>query len=282
MRYDTTMVCFSFCFLISSFTNNLSLHVNIQQVPERVRGYMFEYELVKVSRSGAFMKYTDRVYKKGADSFEIFKETVETQVMPFPVSGLDDAHEVWMKALGHTNGVAYIERQKKEAIAKSTGGLSASEANFDMSDLDDLFSIHGRGTYLFEVDFEPDTPEPIPYLTPKGEQSSFWAWSHKITGKSCKRFQAKSGKSFDTGKLSKYLQTLSKDSSQQLASARAKKILVLAGVLTERGQGTKESPILVPTLGRRELLLQQVRRIWLSLLQIRFFCFLHVVVVSIR
>jgi hypothetical protein len=191
--------------------------------------------------------------------------------MPFPLAGLDDAHEVWMKALGHTNAVTYLEKQKKEAIAKSNSVSPSSVSNYDMTDIEEAFAIRGKGTYLFELDFKPDTIESIPYITPKGEPSSYWFWSHKITGKSCKRFQAKSGKSFDSGKLSKYLQVLSKDPSQPMASARAKRILVLAGVFSDRGQGTKEAPILVPSLGRQELLLQQVRFLsWSPIFSISF------------
>lgn len=203
------------------------------------------------------MKYTDRVYKPGSDAFEYFKETEDSQHMSFPLSSIDDAHELWCKALGHTNAILYHEKQKKEAIAAATV-VDDVENNFDMKDIEDMFAKEGRSPLLLEMDFTPDTPTWVPYLNGKGENSAYWYWSHKITGKSLKRFQAKSGKSFDTGKLSKYLQTLSKDSTNPLACARAKKILVLHKILSEK-QNDKEVEA-VPTLGRRELLLQQVRQ----------------------
>lgn len=200
------------------------------QVPQRARGYLFEYELAEVTSSGASIKYTERIYKPGSDSFEYFKETEEVQLMSFPLSSIDESHELWSKALGHTNAVAFVERERMEKIAKATV-VSSEDAigNFDMKDIDEMFTKEGKGPLLLEMDFKPDTPTWIPYINTKGENSAYWHWSHKLTGKSLKRFQAKTGKSFDTGKLSKYLKVLAKDTSHPLAAARAKKFLSYMG-----------------------------------------------------
>ena len=212
---------------------------------------------MKVIRNSATIKYTERVYKPGAETFEHFKETEETQLMPYPVTCLDKSHEIWSKALGHTNAVAYIEKQKIQAMVTESIEI-LDDDEFDLSDIENLYANEGKGPHLLEMDFLPDTEHSIPYAKKNGDASEYWYWSHKLTKYPCKRFKSATGKSFDTGKLSKYLVTLrSHPSIHALASARAKKILsfyerkdeqVVEGVASTRH-----------TFSRKELLLQQVR-----------------------
>jgi hypothetical protein len=123
---------------------------------------LFEYELVKVIRNSATIKYTERVYKPGAETFEHFKETEETQLMPYPVTCLDESHEIWSKALGHTNAVAYVEKQKIQAMVTESIEI-LDDDEFDLSDIENLYANEGKGPHLLEMDFLPDTEPSMPY-----------------------------------------------------------------------------------------------------------------------
>jgi hypothetical protein len=213
--------------------------------------------LVKLLRNSATIKYTERVYKPGAETFEHFKETEETQLMPYPVTCLDESHEIWSKALGHTNAVAYVAKQKIQAMVTESIEI-VDDDEFDLTDIENLYANEGKGSHLLEMDFSPDSVHSIPYTKKNGEASEYWYWSHKLTKYPCKRFKSATGKSFDTGKLSKYLITLRTNPSiHQLASARAKKILSFYDRKDEQVvEGVASTKL---TLSRKELLLQQVR-----------------------
>ena len=75
-------------------------------MPQRVRGYLFEYETIKLSQAGPVIWCNDRIYKPGADTFEIFKESEEPQTMPYPTEDIEDSHKAWQKAMGKCNALS--------------------------------------------------------------------------------------------------------------------------------------------------------------------------------
>ena len=95
------VVCFRLCFLPSCVLSKI--FVFLLQVPERARGYLFEYEIIKLDRSGPIIRYNNRIYKPGADSFETFKESEECQTMSYPAEEINKLHELWQKATGTCN-----------------------------------------------------------------------------------------------------------------------------------------------------------------------------------
>lgn len=101
------------------------------------------------------------------------------------------------------------------------------EEKVDMSDINELFGEKGRGPHLLEMEFEPVTDEPEAYVSARtGNETQCWRWRHLITGAVLKRFLSKSGKSWDTGKLSSYLRGL-KENDNNRAYERAVYILKL-------------------------------------------------------
>jgi hAT family C-terminal dimerisation region len=227
------------------------------QVPERAKGYLFEYELVKLtSRVNAVMRYTNRIYMPGSDVFECFEETEETQLMPLPTSNLEDAHELWQQALGRTNAKIYTDNQalEKGRNAIVVDGSTSGPLHIDVSDIDSFFQLEGRGPHLLEFEFTPDTEEPVEYLLTNGKPSRYWCWTHRSTGVSVKRFASVSGKSFDTGRLSKYLLSI-KESQYPIAYARAKHVLLLNESIREQS----DDCLILPAMDRRTLLGQQVK-----------------------
>jgi hypothetical protein len=242
-------------FLFFSRSSNILpfLSFTFCQVPERARGYLFEYELLEVTRTGAVVQYTNRIYKPMGTSFETFKETDEAQSMTYPLADLDDSHELWQQALGRTNAFLFKERQA--LIAATTAGPVApnSHPSVDVSDIDTFFQSEGKGPKLLEFEFEAVTPEPVSYVDRNGRPSFYWYWTHRTTGHPVKRFSSASGKSFDTGRLTKYLKTL-KENTHPSAFARAQHILLLNDSIREQ---IKDVPL---TLDRRTLLGQQVCR----------------------
>lgn len=175
--------------------------------------------------------------------------------MPLPTRHLHKSHELWQKAMGKCNARAWDERQALLTIQEGNKTLATTDvATFKTDDIDEYFQKNGRGTQLLEYEFTPDTPEPVDYTQGKsGLVSKFWFWTHKITKASVKRFATSSGKSMDSGALSKYLHRITKRQSP-LAYARAKKILSLNESRREQSlvSGVRRE------LGRKDLLGQQV------------------------
>jgi hypothetical protein len=206
------------------------------------------------------MRYTDRIIKPLGTSFEMFKETEEPQTMPYRVSDIDDSHEKWQQANGRVNAAIYIQKQ---ALLKASGGVIEidQDESFDFSDIDALFAADGRGSHMLEYEFEA-VGEPYSYVTTDGNNSQKWTWKHKMTGKTFTRFQNKSGKSFETGRCTKFLENLKKG-AHPLAYARAQHILSLTN--PQRHQVTDETSAMteILPLDRRTILCQQVRFLWL-------------------
>jgi hypothetical protein len=224
-------------------------------VPERAKGYLFEYEIVSVQRGMAKIKYTDRIINPNGTKFEIFKETDETQTMQYRTQDIEKSHELWQQANGRVNAAIY---HQKEALIRATKGSDAviDVEAIDMTDIDAIFSEKGRGPQFLEIEFEPCTPEPEQYSNEKGEVFKKWLWKHRLTGRSFYRHQSANGKSFDSGRLSKFLEGIKKH-QHPLAYARAKHILNLNKL--HKQAATKEIINPVIPLDRRQVLHQQVR-----------------------
>ena len=248
------------CFVLFSclhrlaFTDTIFISSSVAQVPERARGYLFEYELLSVNRSGgATMQYTNRIYKPMATSFETFKETEDAQQMSYPTAQLDESHEIWQQALGRCNARDFIEREQLKAATSTACVISSVVVPLvDVSDIDDFFQLEGKCPKLLEFEFIPGSPDPTVYTEAKtGRKSSFWFWNHKITDHQVKRFASSSGKSFDTGVLTKYLRRIKKN-LYPTAWARAQHILQLSDNIKE--------PVVAGTVpwDRKNLLLHQV------------------------
>lgn len=224
--------------------------------------------MVRVSRGLATIKYTDRIYKPGAVSFESFKETEETQTMQYRTSELDKVHEQWQQAQGTVNAAIYKQKMALINASKVIDVDSNDPDTFDLSDIDAIFAAEGRGPRLLESEFYPCTEEPEQYINEHGEEKMKWKWCHRLTQKEFYRHQSNSGKSFDSGRLSKFLKDLKKH-HHPLAFARAQHILVLNG-LKQVSQDVCQSPVLQP-IDRKILLAQQVRPLsqicfWFSLI----------------
>lgn len=224
-------------------------------MPERAQGYLFEYELVKINRGTGTIRYTDRIIKPQGTNFEIFNETDEPQLMPYRLSDIDDSHEKWQQANGRVNAALY---HQKQALIKASGAtiVESNEDNFDMGDIDELFATHGKGSHMLEHEFCP-LEESVWYITKDGDNRQKQVWKHKITGQTFWRFQNKSGKSYETGRCTKFLETMKKG-RHPMAYARAKHILRLNGNLKYQVNDNDEDSEVVP-LDRITILSQQVR-----------------------
>jgi hypothetical protein len=223
-------------------------------VPEQAHGFLFEYELVKIARGTATIRYTDRIIKPQGINFEVYKETEEPQLMPYRLSDIDDSHEKWQQANGRVNVALY---HHKQALIKASGTtvVEINDDNFDMSDIDEVFAAHGRGSHMLEHEFCP-SEEPVWYITVDGQNRQKQVWKHKMTGQTFWRFQNKSGKSYETGRCTKFLDSM-KSGRHPLAYARAKRILSLNGNL--KYQVNEDEDTEVVPLDRETILSQQVR-----------------------
>lgn len=172
--------------------------------------------------------------------------------MQYKTNELDKVHERWQEANGMVNAAIYTK--KMELLKSQVTDVDAIE-EFDFSDIDALFESEGRGTHLLEHEFEPFTKDPEQYTNENGEIKMKWKWVHKLTLKQFYRHQSNSGKSFDSGRLSKFLKDLKKH-HHPLAYARAQHILVLNGSQKQVVSNDTLSPAL--PLDRRVLLAQQV------------------------
>jgi hypothetical protein len=204
-----------------------------------------------MTRTGPIIRYNDRIYKPGSDAFEYFQETDDPQTMQIMTTLLDDAHELWQKALARCNARLYMERETLRKAQAATARVEKGEYNLD--DIDEFYQEHGSGTHLLEYDFTPDTPDRVPYTTKSGQPGSYWCWTHKYTLVSVKRYASYSGKSVDSGRLSKYLASIT-ERIHPLAFARARKILQLNESCREVDGGR----VTAVALDRKALLKQQV------------------------
>jgi hypothetical protein len=228
------------------------------QIPERVRGYLFEYELMRLNTDGltADIKYTNRIYKNDSESFERYKEDddEEEEDMSYPLSDIQPHHLIWKRAQVHCNAV--FRNQKINITAIRTAKQNSLKNTWDFKDIDDFFKTHGKGPKLLEFEFEPVTTSPTTYDKKNGGQGEKWIWRHRTVPSSngVSRFASTSGKSFDTGSLTKFLSRISPKEFPE-ACARGKHIMQLNGSVTINVDDNTAST----ALDRRTLLKQQVR-----------------------
>jgi hypothetical protein len=227
-------------------------------VPERAQGYQFEYEIHAITRLGATLRYTERIYKPGADDFEVFKETTDIQLMTnYPMKDVETAHDLWHIANAKINERLYHERERLKKAQQSAS--VAEQEDYSTADIEEFFIKHGKGSHMLEYDYEADTPEPVPYKKADGKMSIYQNWTHKHTKFTVKRYAAANGRDVDSGRLSKYLRRI-KQTVHPLAYIRAKKILELNDILDVPHSSAIEC---VPTpLGRVQLLKQQVSEVF--------------------
>jgi hypothetical protein len=194
-----------------------------------VVGYLFEYDLWKVDRNGATIRFLNRIIKPTADSFETYVETEDVQTMAFPVANLKAAHESWQTANARNNARIY-EVQKALLAAQASGDPDEVDlVNFP--DIEDYFQKWGKGPHLLEFEFKPDTEEPVEYTREKcGRVSRYWRWSHKLTNTVVKRFASASGKGFDSGRLSKVLSSISQRSPHVFGTVVRRQQLLLQSI----------------------------------------------------
>lgn len=145
------------------------------------------------------------------------------------------AHELWFQANGRSN----TRKGKEREIVENEQKLQAKSMETDFSDITKMFNEKGRGPHMLEMDFEPITKDAEEYVSDRtGKQTKCWRWRHKITRKEVSRYRTASGKSFDTGVLSIYLQRL-KPRINKAAYERAVQILQLN---SKKGRLTLTSP----------------------------------------
>jgi hypothetical protein len=101
------------------------------------------------------------------------------------------------------------------------------DVDIDLSDINKLFEEKGQGRHMLEMEFIPITEGPVNYISKRtGKPTKRWTFRHKITEEKVNRYPTRSGKAFDTGVLSRYLQSL-KESQHPVAYARAQHVVVL-------------------------------------------------------
>lgn len=204
----------------------------------------------------ADIKYTNRIYKNDAEHFEFFKEAIdeEEESMIYPLVDITTYHFVWKKASRHCNTV--IKNQKDQINALRIAKQNTLQNTWDMKDIDDFYKLNGRGPKLLELDFRPTTNEPVAYLKGNGKPGEKWIWKHRKVESQSKlgitRFASSSGKSFDTGSLTKFLSRINKKTYPE-EYARAQHIMQLNGAVT-----IDVDDIPTVSLDRRTLLKQQV------------------------
>jgi hypothetical protein len=95
--------------------------------------------------------------------------------------------------------------------------------NVNLDDIHKLFAEKGQGPHMFLIEFEPKTTEPVicPSLR-TGQVVKVWIWKHKITDAEVRRYLAVSGKGYDAGVLSRYLQGL-KETTNKVAYRKVHK-----------------------------------------------------------
>ena len=179
--------------------------------------------------------------------------------MIYPVSSLKDSHELWQKANARQNARLYHERETLKA-AQDSHLREDMNPTYTLLDIEEYFQKHGRGTHLLEYEFTPDPGGPTEYIRNGTSLTSrYWLWTHKLTNVIVKRFASSSGKSFDSGRLSKALACITKK-QHPLAYERAQKILLLNDPTRDHSVD-KLSPMIA--IERVDVFRQQVSRITL-------------------
>jgi hypothetical protein len=144
--------------------------------------------------------------------------------MTIEIGIVKKAHQLWYEANRRSNDRKQLEREEAEKMQQP----EVEDVVADLSDIEKLFAEKKHGTHMLEIDFEPfGEPEEYPSARGGGEMTTCWQWKHKLTGVSIRRYMSQSKKSWDSGKLSAYLDKLRLSCDGSIACQRATKILDL-------------------------------------------------------
>lgn len=200
------------------------------------------------------LKYTNRVYKPLSQSFEFYKEDEdeEEEELTYSLDQIKQCNGEWNKAVRRCSAVTRNQNENIEAMRSAKE--KSRKGTWDMTDIDDFFKKNGKCPKLLEFEFKPSTKGPELYTDKKGRQAEKWIWNHRTipTTNGITRFTSSSGKSFDTGSLSKFLIRISQTKNPE-EYARSRHIMRLNGTMTVNVEDNNPLP-----LDRRLLLKQQV------------------------
>ena len=116
---------------------------------------------------------------------------------------------------------------ENECLERDQAAEDDEEEQANLTDIDNLFTEEGQGPHMLEFEFVLVTDDPVEFISDRtGKQTRCWTWKHKLTDVEIKRYPTKSGKSFDTGVLSYYLNHL-KERPHKVAFDRARHVLKL-------------------------------------------------------
>jgi hypothetical protein len=145
------------------------------------------------------------------------------QFLTLRVDQIKTAHDRWCDANARSNTRKQQEREKTEREQE----VVEIDQDADLTDINALFSEHGQGPHLLELEFELTTENPIEYTSKiTGNLTKCWTWCHKMTKVEVKRYRTQSLKSYDTGGLSSNLKKITERQNRQ-AFQRAQHILKL-------------------------------------------------------
>jgi hypothetical protein len=222
--------------------------------PAEVKNHWFVYEVVELNENGRSWKvlFKEQVVREGGDKYRVYKEGEKPQVrtfwicfVPFFIFSLHfssiavllrndkyldlnfqqikGGHESWCETNTRVNSRIQAVRQKMELAQMA----EVVDVDVDLSDINKLFEEKGQGRHLLEMEFLPITEGPVNYISKRtGKPTKRWTFKHKTTGVKVNRYPTRSGKAFDTGVLSRYLQRL-EESDSSVAFARAQHIILL-------------------------------------------------------
>jgi hypothetical protein len=132
-------------------------------------------------------------------------------------------HEAWCATNTRVNNRIQAVRRQLEQAQRT----EVVEVDIDFSDINKLFEEKGQGRHMLEMEFLPVTEGPVNYISKRtGKPTKRWTFRHKLTDVKVNRYPTRSGKAFDTGVLSRYLQGLDQ-SDNAVAFARAQHIILL-------------------------------------------------------
>jgi hypothetical protein len=190
--------------------------------------------------------YKNQVIRLDGDMFRIYRDSDDAQVSLFNLAVLllllyflhlfflqcqckhlilspeqvKVGHKEWVQANNWPNA----QKQAKQRALKMEQKSEVADVAIDFTDIYKLFEEKGQGSHLLEMEFEPVTEGAIKHPSNRtGKQMIYWTWQHKLMEVEVRRYKTHSGKSWDTGVLCRYLQSL-KASKNKVAYERAHEI----------------------------------------------------------
>jgi hypothetical protein len=170
----------------------------------------------------------------------------------------DEANGVKAAAKAFYQSNSWSNQRKaneQERLEREQQGDAEDDVDVDVNDINKLFEERSHGWHMLEMEFEPTTETPVePYTSNwTGRLTTKWTWRHKFTKEPVHRYKTKLGKSFDTGVLSGYLQSL-RERTNKVAFEQAKLILWRNGKKSGAVDAAMHYPTLV--LNGKSLLIQ--------------------------